>query len=154
MQAQRQHGGVYSHQAPSQPSPAQASPALSSSVTLAPSRPPVSDDGLSDAEKRQLQAQEERLRRHHMQVLTREEQLHQQAQQLTEREKGMTGKQQQLAQHQSSLRDQVPSSHAARASLACLLHPLGAMLFAHPMRAHAVGVLALTRGVWTGGATG
>jgi len=109
------HNNVHS-QLPSSTSPAGgASP---SALTLAPSRPPVPDkEGLSDAEKRQLQAQEERLRRHHMQVLTREEQLHQAAAQLTEREKGVSGKQQQLTQHQNSLRDQEEQLARQRAAI-------------------------------------
>eukprot|EP00286_Rhodomonas_abbreviata_P020627 CAMPEP_0181310458 /NCGR_PEP_ID=MMETSP1101-20121128/12596_1 /TAXON_ID=46948 /ORGANISM="Rhodomonas abbreviata, Strain Caron Lab Isolate" /LENGTH=428 /DNA_ID=CAMNT_0023417087 /DNA_START=195 /DNA_END=1478 /DNA_ORIENTATION=- len=96
----------------------QASSSSSPTVTLAPSRPPVAAaEELSEAEQRQLQAQEERLRQHHMQVITREKALNQQAQQLTERDKAVAGKQQQLAQHQQGLREQQEQLHRQRQAL-------------------------------------
>jgi len=62
-------------------------------------------------------AQEERLRRHHMQVSSREEQLNAQAKQLSERDRAMSGKQQQLQAHQSSLQQQEEALNRQRAAL-------------------------------------
>jgi len=74
-------------------------------------------DAQSEAEKRQLAAQEERLRRHHMQVLSKEEQVNQQAQQLVERDKHIGAKQQLVMRQEQGLRAQEEAMQRQRAAL-------------------------------------
>jgi hypothetical protein len=98
----------------------------------------AAQDTQSEAEKRQLAAQEERLRRHHMQVvshaypescsarvlngdelqvLSKEEQVNLQAQQLVERDKHLGAKQQLVMRQEQGLRAQEEAMQRQRAAL-------------------------------------